>query len=119
MNNSFLLNKPNLRQNASELISDYKSLQKVFKLRFDDNRSHLNVENLSNSFNKQLDLNSQLSKFDQILLKTSNKVFVPKLFKITDVSNNFIEYFLANSLNNYTFEFPFLISLQSDQSRYI
>ena len=118
-NEFFWNNKINLRQSAAELTADYKSLQKVYKLRFDDNRSHLSVKSISNSFNKQLDLNSGQTKFDTILTKNSNKVFSVKFFNTEKLNSNFESQYLFNLTNNYTFDLPFLMSLQSDQSRYI
>lgn len=116
---SKFLNKINLRQSASEMLSDYKSLQKVSKLRFDDNRSHLDTKWLSNSHNFQFDLNSPQIKIDKILNKNSNKTLQPLTFVISELNNNFFKLYFFNKINNYSFDFPFLVSLQSDQSRYI
>lgn len=118
--NFLSIDKSNLRQSASEMVADYKSLQKVYKLRFDDQRSHLDIKTISNSKAYQLDLNSTMPKFDQILNKNSNKVFLTTTYSIKNLNNNnFYKTYLYNKINNYSFDFPFLISLQSDQSRYI
>lgn len=110
----------NLRQSASEMISDYKSLQKVYKLRFDDLRSHVDVSRISSSFSKQLDLNSRQVKFDSVLNKSSVAYFKPIFFKLIRLESVFYDKnLLLNLVNNYAYDFPFLVSLQSDQSRYI
>jgi hypothetical protein len=112
-------NSYNLRANSSELISDYKSLQKVFKLRFDDFRSNSGNTYLSKSYKKHIDLIASPVKFDKVLLKNSQSFFSSNIFKLSYSTNNVTTKYLINSLNNYLFDVPFLVSLQSDQSRYI
>ena len=101
------------------MIADYKSLQKVFKLRFDDLRSHSNINVLSSSFMKHIDLSEIAPKFDSILVKNKQSFFKINIFAIHNYSNVTRSSLLINLLNNYSFNFPFLIALQSDQIRYI
>jgi hypothetical protein len=123
--NFFLLNNfiksenSNIRKNASNLIADYKSLQKVFKLRFDDLKAHTSTKYLSSSFNKHLDLVHLAPKYGEILKKNMNYFVSVNSFKVTNINNNNNLFLNFNSLNTYYYDFPFLVAQQSDQIRSI
>lgn len=109
----------NLRSTAKNSIVTFNAMQKVFKTRLDEYRSHSNIEDFSNSFSKQPFIDSNRVSYESILKKNDNFFFDSISYKsILKKNDNF--FFNFDSISNfYTFEFPFLISLKSDSSRYI
>lgn len=118
-NNDRTTNLINLRNTAKNSIVTYAAIQKVFKTRFDENRSHARLLDFSNSFTKQPFVSAKKTPYENILGKTKNTFFNNILFKsfFKKNINNF--YQIDSSLNFYFFDFPFLMALKSDPSRYL
>jgi hypothetical protein len=97
----------------------HSSLQKVFRTRFDENRSHAKLTDLNHSYEKQPFVDSSRVNYENLLGKTKENFFRNNLFKnnFKLFINNFYE--ISTSLNYYFFDFPFLLALKSDASRYM
>lgn len=109
----------NLRNTAKNSIVTYAAIQKVFKTRFDENRSHARLLDFSNSFIKQPFVNASKTPYENILGKTKNTFFNNLVFKSFFKKNINNLYQIDSTLNFYFFDFPFLMALKSDPSRYL
>lgn len=110
----------NLRSTAKNSIVTFNAIQKVFKTRLDEYRSYSSINDFSNSFSKQPFVDSSRINYESMLKKNNNNFFFDNtLYKSILKYNNNILAKIDLSSNFYTFEFPFLISLKSDSSRYI
>jgi hypothetical protein len=94
-------------------------MQKVFKTRFDENRSHAELTDLANSFSSHPFLTTNDSNYTSLLGKNKNAFFNVYFYK-----NNFKTlfnslYVFEHNTNFGFFDFPFLIALKSDSSRYL
>lgn len=118
-NNDRTSNLINLRNTAKNSIVTYGAIQKVFKSRFDENRSNAKISDFSNSFTKQPFVSSKKAPYESILGKNKNTFFKSIVFKPFFKKNLNDFYFIDSSLNFYFFDFPFLMSLKSDPSRYL
>jgi hypothetical protein len=106
------------RAPVKSAIVTYNSIQKVFKARFDENRSNSKLTELSNFYLKQPTLTAPRIKYERLLGKNKESFFKVNTYK-TDLLPNFnIIYDSLNAINFYFFDFPFLMSLKSDASRY-
>jgi|GEM_PF-6739782 len=97
----------------------YGAIQKVFRTRFDESRSNAKLSNLSELYPKQPLITSSRIPYEKILGKNKESFFKVNFFK-----NNFKKYFnnfydSSTSLNFYFFDFPFLLAMKSDASRYL
>jgi hypothetical protein len=109
----------NLRNTAKNSIVTYGAIQKVFKTRFDENRSNAKLNDFSNSFVKQPFVSAKKSPYESILGKNKNTFFKSNMFK-PFFKKNLNDYQSSDSsLNFYFYDFPFLIALKSDSSRYL
>ena len=112
-------NNINLRNTAKNSIVTYNAIQKVFKTRFDEGRSHSKLSDFSGSFSKQPFISSERVFFEKLLGKNKKS-----FFDIVYYKNNFkklinTDYSSISSLNFYFFDFPFLLATKSDSSRYL
>ena len=112
-------NSLNLRNPTKNSIVTYNAIQKVFKTRFDENRSNAKLNDISNLYSKQPFVTASRISYERLLGKNKES-----FFKINFYKNNFKNYFnnfydLSTSLNFYFYDFPFLLSLKSDSSRYL
>jgi len=122
LNNDKLLrfsNALNLRAPVKNSIVNYNAIQKVFKTRFDESRSNTKLSDFSNFYVKQPLISSSRIPYEKLLGKTKEN-----FFKINFYKNNFQKYFnnfydSSTSLNFYFYDFPFLLALKSDASRYL
>lgn len=112
-------NNINLRATAKNSIVTYNAMQKVFKTRFDENRSHARLNDLSNSFFGQNYLTMPKISYETILGKNKSNYIDVSFYK----HNNkylFNNYFNLETILNFSFyDFPFLLAYKSDSSRYI
>jgi len=97
----------------------YNAIQKVFRTRFDEGRSNAKLVDLSNSYSKQPFVSSSRISYEKLLGKNKEN-----FLKVNFYKNNFQTYFnnlysSSSSLNFYFFDFPFLLALKSDASRYL
>jgi len=112
-------NNLNVRNPVKSSIVTYNAIQKVFRTRFDEYRSNAKLNDLGNLYLKQPFVNSPRIQYEKLLGKTKEN-----FFKINFYKNNFYQYFNNfydnnSSLNFYFFDFPFLLALKSDASRYL
>jgi hypothetical protein len=118
-NNFKLSNSISLRSTVRNSIVTFNALQKVFKARFEDGRSHTSLDQFSGLYPKQTFLTTYRVPYETLLGKTKNSFFnvnfyAPKPIKI------FNKFSSISSSNNYHFfDFPFLLSAKSDMSRYL
>jgi len=122
LNNNKLIrfsNSINLRAPVKNSIVTYNAIQKVFKTRFDESRSNTKLSDFSNFYTKQPFISSPRVPYEKLLGKTKEN-----FFKINFYKNNFQKYFnsfygSSASLNFYFYDFPFLLAMKSDASRYL
>lgn len=122
LNNDKLMrfnNSINLRGPVKNSIVTYNAIQKVFRTRFDESRSNTKLSDFSNFYIKQPFISSNRIAYEKLLGKTKEN-----FFKINFYKNNFQKYFNTfydanTSLNFYFYDFPFLLALKSDASRYL
>jgi hypothetical protein len=112
-------NNVNLRNTAKNAVVTYNAIQKIFKTRFDEGRSHTKINDFGNFYTKQPLISSDRTSYETILKKNKEN-----FFKINFYKNSFKPFFnsfysLATSLNFYFYDFPFLLALKSDSSRYL
>jgi hypothetical protein len=93
-------------------------MQKVFRPRFDEGRSFAKIDDFGYSEAKQQFVSSSRVNYEKIIGKTHDNFFKINFFK-NNFKTNFNIFFETNSiLNFYTFDFPFLLGLKSDASKY-
>lgn len=111
-------NRINLRSPIKNAIVTYNAIQKVFKTRFDEGRSNSKLNDFTNSFSKQPYMTSPRPLYEKLIGKNKNFFLKNNFYKNTFnlIFNDF--YDLETSLNYYCFDFPFLLALKSDASRY-
>lgn len=112
-------NHVNLRAPAKGSIVTYNAIQKVFRTRFDENRSNTKLADFGYFYNKQPFISSSRPHYEKLLGKTRENFFSINLYK-----SNFLQFFnnhysTSTSLNYYFFDFPFLLAMKSDASRYL
>ncbi len=112
-------NSLNLRAPVKNSMVTYNAIQKVFKTRFDESRSNTKLSDFANFYIKQPFISSPRINYEKLLGKNKEN-----FFKINFYKNNFFDYFnnfysSHSSLNFYFFDFPFLLALKSDASRYL
>jgi len=114
-----IINPLKLRSTAKNSIVTYSAIQKVFKSRFDEGRSNARLGDVSNSFINYPFISEGKSKYETFLGKNRDS-----FYSITNYNTNFKKNYsnflpLTNSLNIYFTDLPFLVSTQSDASRYL
>lgn len=111
-------NYVNLRGPVKNAIVTYNAIQKVFRTRFDEGRSNSKLGDLANSFTKQPYVTSPRPHYERLIGKNKHFFLKNNFYKNTfnPIFNNF--YDLETSANYYCFDFPFLLALKSDASRY-
>lgn len=112
-------NNINLRLPVKNSMINYNAIQKVFRTRFDEGRSNTKLSDISSSFSDQPLISSSRVSYEKLLGKNKES-----FFKINFYKNNFQNYFnnlydSTSSLNFYFYDFPFLLALKSDASRYL
>ena len=108
-----------LRSTAKNSIVTYNAIQKVFKSRYDEGRSNARLQDVSNSYSKHLFLSEQKTAYEGLLGKNRDSFFSTNNYN-QELTNNFSDIVTSwNTLNTYFTELPFLISGQSDPSRFL
>jgi hypothetical protein len=119
LNDLRLTNSLKLRSTAKNSIVTYNAIQKVYKARFDDLRSHVSFGDFTNAFVKYPFLTEKKSPYENTLLKNSNTFFNTNFYNTT-FKNNYSFLFEVNNANNTIFlDIPFLLSMKSDAARYM
>ena len=108
-----------LRTTARNSIVTYNALQKVFKARFEDGRSNLKISHFSDLKTPQPFITDSRVPYEKLLGKNKESFYNTTFYKNNTFSvlNDFASY--NSSLNYYFFDFPFLLALKSDSSRYL
>jgi hypothetical protein len=97
----------------------FNALQKVFRPRFDEGRSNIRFQELSNTFVKYPYLSESRVPYESLLGKNKENFFATNAYKAT-LTNNYSNFNpLMNSLNTYFSNLPFLTSMQSDAVRFL
>jgi hypothetical protein len=109
----------NLRSSIKNSIVTYNAIQKVFKARFDEGRSNAKLLDFGNFYDKHPYVTTPRIHYEKLLGKNKESFFKINLYK-----SNFFNFFnklyaTSASLNFYTFDFPFLLAMKSDASRYL
>jgi hypothetical protein len=112
-------NNLNLRNSVKNSIVTYNAIQKVFKARFDEGRSNTKLLDFGNFYNKHPYITTNRISYEKLLGKNKENYFKINLYKSNffTIFNNFYSNF--SSLNFYAFDFPFLLAMKSDASRYL
>lgn len=116
---SRLSNTVNLRSTAKSAIVTNNAIQKVFKTRFDENRSHTKLEDFGSSFLTHPFVSAEKVPYEQLLKKNKESFFEINLYKyeFKKLFNVFLN--AKSGLSVYFYDFPFLLALKSDPARYI
>jgi hypothetical protein len=108
-----------LRSTTRNAIVSYNAMQKVFKSRFDEGRSHARLSDFSNSYTSHNFITAPKGKYEGMLSKNKNSFFGVNLYAPTNNVNFNIMPSIYNSINSTLIDIPFLISAKSDSSRYL
>lgn len=108
-----------LRAPSRSAIGNYNSYQKVFKSRFDENRSHAKATDFANLYVKQPNISAPKPRYERLLGKNKESFFQTHMYKNELITNFNSLYDSFNSINYYFFDLPFLLALKSDASRYL
>jgi len=109
----------NLRAPVKNSMVTYNALQKVFRTRFDEGRSNAKLSEVSSSYIKESFISGPRVQYEKLLGKTKENFFNTVFYK--NSFNPYFNYFYdaSTSLNFYFYDFPFLLALKSDASRYL
>jgi hypothetical protein len=108
-----------LRSTAKSSIITYNAIQKVFKSRFDEGRSNTRLGDISNSYPKHMFLSEQKTPYESLLGKNKDSFFNINNYN-QELIKNFNDIFSNwTTLNTYFTDLPFLVSTQSDSSRFL
>ena len=108
----------NNRSGAKGSVLNFNAMQKVFRPRFDEGRSLAKLEDFSYSTNNQQFVSAPRVNYERIVGKTNENFFKINLFKNNFKLNYKHTYELNSSLNFFIYDFPFLLGLRSDASKY-
>lgn len=108
-----------LRSTARNAIVSYNAMQKVFKSRLDEGRSHARIADFSNSYISHNFITAPKGKYESALSKNKNSFFEVNLYAPSNNTNFSAMSAIHNSLNSTLIDIPFLISAKSDPSRYL
>ena len=116
---SRLTNELHLRSNTKNSLITYNAIQKVFKSRFDENRSNAKLVDFSESKVKHPLLTDNRVPYEALLGKNKESFFTPTLFnkEIKSLLNESSKSLTGRS--TYFAGIPFLLSMKSDASRYL
>jgi len=119
INPTNLSNPFKLRASAKNAIVTYNAMQKVFRARFDEGRSHARLQDFSNSYIKHPFVTDTKVPYESLLGKNKNS-FLDMARYNHSLSQSFSDMTqVYNSLNVYLADLPFLVSMKSDPSRYL
>lgn len=111
-----LLNNRSTNRNITSIFNSY---QKVYKPRFDENRSHGKITDVANLFIKQPILAAPKAKIERVLGKNKTTFFTHFNYKNENLPIFNGLYDALISVNYYIFDYPFLAALKSDVTRFI
>lgn len=108
-----------LRSTAKNSVVTFNALQKVFRPRFDEGRSNVRFQDLSNTFTKYPFLSEARTPYESLLGKNKESFFATSTYKSSIESNYSLSSKALTGLGVYFSELPFLTSTQSDASRHL
>jgi heme/copper-type cytochrome/quinol oxidase subunit 2 len=108
-----------LRSTAKNSIVTYNAIQKVYKSRFDDQRSHINFNDFTNSFIKYPFLTEKKSPYENMLSKNSSSFYNVNYYNTTFKNSYSFLSEISNANNTVFLDIPFLLSMKSDAARYM
>jgi hypothetical protein len=114
-----LSNSTKLRSTARNSIVTYNAVQKVFKSRLDEGRSHSRIQDFANSFVTHPFVTSPKSPYESMLSKNKEFFFNTQSYNQFKSNNFNLLFSIWNSLNSTLLDVPFLISTKCDPSRYL
>jgi heme/copper-type cytochrome/quinol oxidase subunit 2 len=112
-------NTMKLRSTARNAIVTYNAIQKVFKSRLDEGRSHSRLQDFSNSYVAHPFVTASKSPYEGMLAKNKESFFSVQSYNHFNNANFNTLFSVWNSLNSTYLDIPFLISAISDSSRYL
>lgn len=115
-NNMRVLDLSSLVDSSKNLNTFNNSLWKIYRPAFLEGRSSVDYKNLSQTDFDVPIMNGSLFNTKKIVNKSTNYFLNTDLYKKTN--NNSSYYSLIKPKNNFYYEFPFFISLESDSIRY-
>lgn len=108
-----------LRSTARNATVTYNAMQKVFKSRLDEGRSHSRLQDFSNSYLSHPFVTASKSPYESMLAKNKESFFSVQSYNHSNNTNFSALFSVWNSLNSTYLDIPFLISAISDSSRYL
>jgi len=108
-----------LRSTARNAIVSYNAMQKVFKSRLDEGRSHARISDFSNSYASHNFITAPKGNYEGALSKNKNSFFDINVYNPSYNTNFNYMSSVYNSINSTLIDIPFLISAKSDPSRYL
>ena len=100
-------------------IVTYNAIQKIFRSRFDEGRSNVKLLDFNSFFTKNSYISANRISYEKLLGKNKENFFNINFYKNNFLFNFNNFYFISNSINYYFYDFPFLLALKSDASRYL
>jgi len=114
-----LLHSLTLRSTAKNSIVSYNAMQKVFRSRLDEGRANMRMFDLSNSYVNHPFITESRVNYESMLGKNKESFYKVSNYNQYNI-NNFTDIVsIFNTLNIYTMDLPFLISMKSDPTRYL
>ena len=108
-----------LRSTARNATVTYNAMQKVFKSRLDEGRSHSRLQDFSNSYVAHPFVTAGKSPYEGMLAKNKESFFSVQSYNHSSNTNFNTLFSVWNSLNSTYLDVPFLVSAISDSSRYL
>lgn len=109
----------NILYTVKNINNTYNALQKIFRTKIDEMRSHIKLSDYYLSKHKVPFINSNKAPYKELVGKNLNAFVNTQIFK----SNLYLPtnkyYFIDNINNTYLYDYPFLLSVKSDAGRYI
>ena len=114
-----LTNPSALRRTARNSSVTFNALQKVFRARFEEGRSHATLAQFAELAVTQPFLSAPRVPYESLLGKTKESFFKANFYATQRLHqlNPLLESYLA--LNYHFFDFPFLLAAKSDMGRYM
>jgi len=112
-------NHTKLRSTARNAIGTFNALQKVFRSRFDEGRSNVRPQDISNNYVKHPHLSEPRVLYESLLGKNKRGFFGASTYKTSVATTYSTLSPVLNSLNIYFSSIPFLLSIQSDAGRHL
>jgi hypothetical protein len=108
-----------LRSTTKNSMVTYSAIQKVFKSRLDEGRSHARLGDFSNSYISHPFVTSTRSPYEAMLGKNKESFFSTQAYNSFYNDNFNVLFSVWNSLNSTFLDIPFLVSMKSDPTRYL